>query len=64
MEKSNLGTDPSNFLKHYYGEKYIILSIQDHVTQYSMGNLDSVELAYLSKILELISLKEIQGSLE
>ena len=61
MESINLPQDPTAFLKHYFGDKFIVLSIKNNVTQYAIGDLDSVELAFLSKVVDVISAEKIKG---
>lgn len=58
---SNLPLDPHDMLKFYFGEKYVVLSLTDHATQYAVGEVNAVELAYLSRILEIISSDKITG---
>lgn len=60
----NLPPDPTHFLKYYFGEKYVVLSITDHATQYAIGSLSSVEVAYLVKILDIIATDKITGGLD
>jgi len=61
---TNLPADPTTMLKHYFGEKYIVLSIQDHATQYAIGSLSSIEIAYLGKILDIVATDHITGATE
>lgn len=61
---SNLSPDPTNLLKHYFGEKYVVLSITDHATQFAIGSLSSVEIAYLGKVLDIIATDQITGGLD
>jgi hypothetical protein len=57
-----LQIEPHYFLRNFFGEKYVVLSIMpDGQTQYCVGALNSVELAYLVKILDIISQDKITG---
>lgn len=49
-------------LKHYFGEKYVVLAITDHATTYAVGSVNSVEIAYLAKILDIIATDKVTGS--
>lgn len=51
---SQLKVEPHHFLKDYFGDKYLALSINEGVVQYIIGDLDPAELSYLRTVLELI----------
>ena len=62
-EIPQLNIEPHHFLKKFFGEKYVVLSIlPEGATQYAIGALNSVEIAYLSKILDIIAQDKIKGS--
>lgn len=61
---SQIPSEPHHFIKHFFGEKYVVLSIVNGETMYAIGAVDSIELAYLSRILDIISQDKIKGGLE
>jgi hypothetical protein len=51
-------------LRYYFGDKFLVISINEMVTQYRMGDLSPVELSYLSKIVDVIADEHIKGSIK
>lgn len=58
---SNLPSDPTPMLRYYFGEKFLIISIDETFTKYMMGDLSTVELSYLSKVISVMADEYIKG---